>query len=363
MSDELQPESIDELASLIKEHRPVLAVGNRTKAALSDAAGTTRVSLGKLSGVIAYQPSEFTFTAHAGTTIAEIQKHLSEQRQYLPFDPPWVDQGATLGGTVAAGLSGPGRVRYGGIRDFLLGVKLLSGDGNVINAGGKVVKNAAGFDIPKLLVGSLGRLGVITEMTFKVFPQAANFKTLQFHCDSHHVAVDMIAKAASSRWEPDAIDYNPQARSLWIRIGGPESAVDAIASEIKGTLAADATVLSHTQADRLWSELRNLKWPRAEHADTLIKVATTPSQFLSLVEDLQDHPGVSMHLSAAGGLLWVAVDPESLALLESSLLKAELSGLVIRGNADSIFLGQVQTSEMALAIKRAMDPADKFPRF
>ena len=104
-----------------------------------------------------------------------------KQGQYLPFDPMLSAAGATIGGTVAAGISGPGRYRYGGIRDFLLGVQFISSDGAVINAGGKVVKNAAGFDIPKLLVGSLGRLGVMTELTFKVFPQPV----AQRHCESH----------------------------------------------------------------------------------------------------------------------------------------------------------------------------------
>src|SRR5436190_11409249 len=114
-----------------------------------------------LSGMMEYDPAEFTFTALAGTPLAVVQKELAGNGQYLPFDPPLAAQGATLGGTVAAGLSGPGRLRYGGVRDFIVGVQWVDGSGTVIRGGGKVVKNAAGFDFPKLFTGSLGRLGIL----------------------------------------------------------------------------------------------------------------------------------------------------------------------------------------------------------
>ena len=136
------------------------------------------VDLSTLQGVVDYQPDEYTFTARAGTPVAEIAAMLAEKGQYLPFDPPLGDRGATLGGTVAAGLSGAGRFRYGGIRDFLIGIRFVDGQGQEIRGGGAVVKNAAGFDFPKLFVGSLGRLGILTELTFKVFPQPPAFATV-----------------------------------------------------------------------------------------------------------------------------------------------------------------------------------------
>src|SRR5690606_8123830 len=108
------------------------------------------------------------------------------------------ERGATLGGTVAAGLSGPGRFRYGGVRDFLLGVRLVNGQGEVVRGGGKVVKNAAGFDIPKLLVGSLGRFGVIVELTFKVFPQPEHATTLKAHYASLDAALGGLRRVALS---------------------------------------------------------------------------------------------------------------------------------------------------------------------
>ncbi|MFN9911536.1 MAG: FAD-binding protein, partial [Pirellulaceae bacterium] len=109
-----------------------------------------RDRLYRCQGILEYDPSEFTITARAGTPLSELVDALAEQGQYFPFDPPLVAQGATLGGLVSSGISGSSRLRFGGIRDFVLGVRWVDGTGAIAVAGGKVVKNAAGFDIPKL---------------------------------------------------------------------------------------------------------------------------------------------------------------------------------------------------------------------
>ncbi len=165
----IQANTIDEVRDAVTSHDRIKVCAGNSKPALTDGAN---LSLQSLNGVLEYQPSEYTFTALAGTRISEVEDLLAQNRQYLPFDPPLAAAGATVGGTVAAGLSGSGRYRYGGVRDFLIGVTFISGDGRTVSGGGKVVKNAAGFDIPKLMVGSLGRFGVLVELTFKVFPRA-----------------------------------------------------------------------------------------------------------------------------------------------------------------------------------------------
>ncbi|MCP4192224.1 MAG: FAD-binding protein, partial [Planctomycetaceae bacterium] len=117
---------------MVKSEASVLPVGNRTKQPLATDPKASLVSLRNMKGILEYEPSEFTFTAFAGTTITEVNQALQQRHQYLPFDPMLIAAGATLGGSVGAGLSGPGRFRYGGLRDFVLGVKFLSGDGQVI---------------------------------------------------------------------------------------------------------------------------------------------------------------------------------------------------------------------------------------
>src|SRR5262249_20856303 len=153
-------------ADAVRSAPRVLTVGAGTKPRLSAVPGITRISTARLRGILEYDPSEFTFTALAGTSLGEISAVLAARGQYLPFDPPWVAAGSTLGGAVAAGLNGPARFRYGGMKDFILGVRFVDGTGRLLRMGGKVVKNAAGFDLPKFFVGSLGRFGALAELTF-----------------------------------------------------------------------------------------------------------------------------------------------------------------------------------------------------
>jgi glycolate oxidase FAD binding subunit len=178
--------------------------------------------------VLEYTPQEYTFTALAGTPVAEIAALLAAEGQYLPFDPPFAGAGATLGGTVAAGLSGPGRARYGGVRDFLLGVRFVSGTGELLSGGGKVVKNAAGFDLPKLLVGSLGQFGVMLELTFKVFPRPESYATLQLEAASFAQAEALLRELARSRVEPHALELLPPTRVLARFRRAPRGAAEAL---------------------------------------------------------------------------------------------------------------------------------------
>src|SRR5262245_57119285 len=137
----IRPSSIADVQAQVREgaRARLMVRGAGTKPALSIAReGVQTVDLSGLAAVTEYNPGEYTFTALAGTPVAQVQAMLAEHGQYLPFDPPLVERGATLGGTVAAGLSGPGRYRYGGVRDFILGVRLVDGSGQVVRGGGKV---------------------------------------------------------------------------------------------------------------------------------------------------------------------------------------------------------------------------------
>src|SRR5262245_36002196 len=202
--------TVDELVEAVRSTPHLLAVGAQTKPRLSK---TDAVALDtrRLKGITEYDPGEFTFTAYAGTPLAEISTALAEKGQYLPFDPVLAKSGATLGGSVAAGLSGPGRFRYGGLRDFILGVRFVDGSGQLLHLGGKVVKNAAGFDLPKFFVGSLGRFGVLAELTFKVFPRPASRLTLKLAVASMTDAARILMAAASGRWEAEALEDPPGA--------------------------------------------------------------------------------------------------------------------------------------------------------
>ena len=209
----LTPGSVPELVDAVRSTRRVIAIGAGTKPRLAQVRDEfSRISMTKLAGIIDYEPSEFTFTALAGTPVKTIVAELSQSGQYLPFDPLLADAGATLGGTVASGLSGPGRFRFGGLRDFILGVRFVDGDGRLLRLGGRVVKNAAGFDVPKFFVGSAGRFGVLAEITFKVFPRPRESRTLRIEAKDIAAKTKILTDAANTRWELDALDARWQLR-------------------------------------------------------------------------------------------------------------------------------------------------------
>ena len=155
-----RPASAAEVAETVRGAELVVPRGGGTKPALWSVDGADVLDVLALNGITEYLPSEYTVTALAGTPLADVEARLAAEGQYLPFDPLLVDAGSTVGGAVAAGANGPGRLRYGGLRDFLLAVTFVDGRGEIVRGGARVVKNAAGFDLPKLMVGSLGRLGV-----------------------------------------------------------------------------------------------------------------------------------------------------------------------------------------------------------
>src|SRR5262249_21755111 len=133
---------------------------------------------------------------------------------------------------VASGLNGPGRLRLGGVRDFILGIRFVDGLGRTLRAGGKVVKNAAGFDLPKFFVGSCGRFGVLAELTFKVLPRPFASLTLQLEAESVEAAARLLIQAGNSRWEPDALDLLPGGKSVCLRLAGPAAGLDGLARDI-----------------------------------------------------------------------------------------------------------------------------------
>ena len=187
-------------------------------------------------GIVAYEPTELYITARCGTPLAEIEAALAEKGQMLAFDPPHFG-GATVGGCVAAGLSGPRRQQAGAVRDFALGVKLVDGTGQVLNFGGQVMKNVAGYDVSRLIAGSLGTLGVIAEATLKVLPRPVAEATLVFACDAN----EAIRRLNEWGGQPLPISasfwYEGQ---MWLRLSGARAAVEAASGKLGGTSVLDA---------------------------------------------------------------------------------------------------------------------------
>ena len=202
-------------------------------------------------GIVDYDPAELVITARAGTPLAQVEAALAEARQMLPFEPPHFGPDATLGGTIAAGLAGPRRATAGAARDFVLGTTLMNGRGEVLRFGGQVVKNVAGYDVSRLMAGSLGTLGLMLDLSIKVLPRPAAELTLRF---------EMSATDAVRRLNEWAGRPLPISASAWcdgmlaVRLSGAEAAVKTAKTVLDGD-AVDAI-----EAERYWAALR-------EHSD------------------------------------------------------------------------------------------------
>ena len=356
MSALFAPASVKELAEVVRSAPRLLAQGAVTKPRLS-AVEVPKVSTLALRGVLEYEPSEFTFTALAGTPVRELVQTLAQRRQYLPFDPVLVEAGATLGGTVAAGVCGPGRLRFGGIRDFILGAKFVDGLGRTLRMGGKVVKNAAGFDLPKFLVGSLGRFGVLAELTFKVFPAPVSTLTLKLRPGNIQAATRILVEAARGRWEAQALDIPPGASDVCVRLAGPAPALKELARDTLRCWPGDE--LAETWAQELWSDLREFRWAHAK--GPLLKVAVNPSILVKFYQDLQRIDGLRIHASSGGNLAFVSVPgPEQVSGLAEALRNHSLPAMTLRGEAP-LWCGSAPRANVAQAVKQALDPENRFP--
>ena len=298
------PSSIEEVAEFVIESDHVVHIGNGTKFP-SDSPYPPNLILSELRGILEYEPSEYTITALAGTTLQDINEVLQEHQQYLPFDPPLVETGGTLGGTIACGLSGPGRLRYGGLRDFLIGVRFVDGNGHVLHGGGKVVKNAAGFDYPKFLCGSKGSLGVIVEVTLKVFPQPMDSRTLLLSFKTLDDALNVLIDLTLTSWDPDAIELDPINKQILLRLCGNSDALDARMPAIQkyfSKTASNVQLLSN--AEEIWRGLNEFAW-RPKNS-TLVKIPTTPPEIPSLEAKLS-HISAHRRYSMAGNLALVTL--------------------------------------------------------
>jgi glycolate oxidase FAD binding subunit len=254
-------------------------------------------------------------------------------------------------------------LRFGGLRDFILGVRFVDGTARLLRMGGKVVKNAAGFDLPKFFVGSLGRFGVLAEITFKVFPQRMTSRTLKLVVEGAEAAANIALQAASSRWEPDAIDCLPDGKSVCLRLAGPAEALEALSREILSRWKGE--MLAEGEADRIWSDLREFRW--ADEKGLLLKVGMTPAIWPSLERIIAafakaENPNAArMHVSAGGNIAFVSLpDRETFERFDQDLRKTGLSGLTLRGEAP-LWCGARSQTKITSAVKAALDPDNRFP--
>ena len=222
--------------------------GGGTKAFYGGTPRGEPLDMRPLAGISRHEPTELVVTARAGTPLAELEAALAEHGQCLPFEPPRFGDGGTVGGMVAAGLAGPARASAGAARDYVLGATLLDGNGELLTFGGQVMKNVAGYDVARLLAGSMGVLGAICEVSLKVLPVAPDRATLAFEWDETQ-ALDRL-----NRWAGQPLPLNAGAwyeGRLYVRLAGARAAVRAARDRLGGV------ALEAGEADAWWESVRD----------------------------------------------------------------------------------------------------------
>ena len=292
---------IDQVRAAHARQAPLRIGGGGTKQGMGSLPLGELLDTRPYHGIVNHEPTELVVTVRAGTPLTELEEVLAQQRQYLPFEPPRFASGGTVGGMVAAGLAGPARASAGGVRDYVLGVRMINGLGQDLRFGGQVMKNVAGYDVSRLMAGSWGQLGVITEVSLKVLPVAPAEATLRFECSQSDALGRLQAWCGqplplnASCWVHDA-----GADTLYLRLRGASAAVESACRSLGGE-RMDASAAA---AD--WEACRDqrLPWFAAGAPDTGLDLwrlsVPTAAPALDLPADLMP-PLIEWH----GALRWV----------------------------------------------------------
>ncbi|MBW8457383.1 MAG: glycolate oxidase subunit GlcE [Thiobacillus sp.] len=337
--------TIERIRAAHASSTPLIIHGGGSKTFYGNADEGEVLNTRVLTGVVDYQPKELVLTARAGTPLAEIEALLAGQNQMLAFEPPHFNGPATLGGCIAAGLSGPRRPYAGAVRDFVLGVRLIDGTGQPLRFGGQVIKNVAGYDVSRLMVGALGTLGLITEVSLKVLPRPKAETTLQYELDEAAAILKM------NQWAGQPLPLSAtswHAGRLTLRLSGAASAVQAAQAKLGGETLKDAAAF--------WQRLRDQATPFFDKRPLwrlAVKSTTPPLQ-----------RGDAQWIEWGGAVRWLASDLPAAALREAAKTAGGHATL-FRGNApvDGVFAPLTPAlATLHRNLKQRFDPEGIFNR-
>lgn len=340
MSDIFKPrdekEIVDAVAWAVAGEKTFELIGRGSKRAIGRAAQTdATLDVSALSGVVLYEPEELILSAQPGTPMAEIEKLLAENRQELAFEP--IDTGpllgakpgdGSIGGMVSVNLSGPRRIKAGAARDHALGVKAVSGRGEAFKAGGRVVKNVTGYDLPKLIAGSWGTLAVITEITFKVLPAAEDVETVLALGLSDARAVEAMSMAMGSACDVSGAAHLPQKVAARLPVQSVAAANAAVtAFRLEGIAPSIAyrrekieammrpfgalAILKEGDSRAFWRAVRDALPFAEKTGNALWRLSVTPSAGAKIGSAIAAATGAEMFYDWAGGLLWIEMPDEN----------------------------------------------------
>ena len=324
-----EPAEIQDILAQAKARKqPLEVVGGGSKRFYGrPVEGAETLSLAEMRGIVDYQPGELICVVRPGTPLAEMEGVLAESGQTLAFEPPHWGESATIGGTVACNLSGPRRFKAGAARDHLLGFQAVSGRGDIIRGGGRVVKNVTGYDLSKLMCGSFGTLAVLTELCLKVLPRGETEHTVAIRGQSAREGVAALIAAVKSPHDVSGLAYLPEDSALpapvagvgegtgaatLIRVEGPEPSVIYRSGQI-ARLAGDkpVTTLEREASRELWRAIRELEPLPVEEGEALWRFSVPPTESVPLVEALSRHTDLRPVYDWGGGLVWARLPADT----------------------------------------------------
>ncbi len=309
----IAPSSETELATAIAQAKGPLRIRGGGTRPIGHPVTGDLVSTSGLSGITLYEPGALTMVAQSGTPLADIEAALAKEGQRLAFEPMdhrpllGTDGSPTIGGVVAANVSGPRRFQAGACRDFLLGVRFVNGSGQVIANGGRVMKNVTGYDLVKLMAGSYGTLGILTEVALKVLPNVETEATLVIKGLGVAQGIEALCHAMGSPFDVAGAGFDPQTGAAYLRLEGFESSVtyrtEKLAKHVAGF--GKAEVLERCASASLWQDLRDVK-PLTDIDGDVWRVSV---QSTDAAETLAQIEPIASFCDWGGGLIW-AVVPE-----------------------------------------------------
>lgn len=335
-----EPQRLQETIRLAGKSRRGIAIrGTGSKDFYGGPITGETLDASRYCGIVEYEPGELVLTVRAGTPIAEVEAATAEAGQMLPFEPPRFG-GGTIGGCVATGLSGPRRPYGGAVRDLILGVRIVNGAGEDLRFGGRVIKNVAGYDVSRLMVGAMGTLGLLLEISFKVVPRPAAETTLRFEITEAN-AIETMNRWAGRPLPISATSY--RAGALTVRLSGAEAAVRAARDALGGEIVANG--------ESYWSSIRD-QTDRFFAAEAPLWRISLPATTPPLGETLPQL------IEWGGALRWIAGETEAKRLRAKV---AALGGHVTLFRGGDKTVGVFHPLPAALAkihrrLKKAFDP-------
>jgi len=378
-----EPDACALVAEAASARTPLALVGGGTKSEMGrPAQSQATLSSAGLRGVTLYEPAEMVVSARAGTPLAEVVRTLAEKNQELPFEPmdhrPLLGSTGepTIGAVAAANISGPRRIMAGAARDALIGVRFVNGRGELIKSGGRVMKNVTGLDLVKLMAGSWGTLGFLTEVTFKVLPKAERVATLVLTGLEDAPAVQALALALGSPFEVTGAAHLPAAlgeaggRTL-VRIEGFSTSVDYRLGELRRLLKrfGGGEIMDGEAAVALWREVRDVQ-PLVEPRDRAVwRVSTAPTKGPEVMARVARGLEARWYYDWGGGLVWIATDAArdaGAATIRAAVAQAGGHATLVRAPAEvraavAVFEPLSEPlMRVTTGIKASLDPAGIF---